>query len=193
MVYTNKVPCGHMRAPGYPQGVFASESQMDVVADELGMDPAEFRRINLMRAGEESPAGKRLPHVEPERVLDRALRDSRYHGPKAPRTGRGVAMSQWMPLGGECHVFVTVDGDGGVTVAAAVMDQGSGVHTVMRQGRGRGARRRTGVRADRNFRYPPRGPPTRGWAEAAAPASTAAPPTRRRWMSGRSFSNAPAR
>ena len=42
-------------------------------------------------------------------------------------------MSQWMPLGGECHVFVTVDGDGGVTVAAAVMDQGSGVHTVMRQ------------------------------------------------------------
>jgi len=133
MVYTNKVPCGHMRAPGYPQGVFASESQMDVVAEELGMDPAEFRRINLMRAGEESPAGKRLPHVEPERVLDRALRDSRYHGPKAPRTGRGVAMSQWMPLGGECHVFVTVDGDGGVTVAAAVMDQGSGVHTVMRQ------------------------------------------------------------
>ena len=42
-------------------------------------------------------------------------------------------MAQWFPLGGECYVFVTVDGDGGVTVAAAVVDQGSGVHTVMRQ------------------------------------------------------------
>ena len=133
MVYTNKVPCGHMRAPGYPQGVFASESQMDVVAGELGMDPVEFRRINLMRAGDESPFGKRVPHLEAARVLDRALQDSRYHGPKAVHTGRGVAMAQWFPLGGECYVFVTVDGDGGVTVAAAVVDQGSGVHTVLRQ------------------------------------------------------------
>ena len=97
MVYTNKVPCGHMRAPGYPQGVFASESQMDVVAGELGMDPVEFRRINLMRAGDESPFGKRAPHLEAARVLDRALQDSRYHSPKPVHTGRGVAMAQWVP------------------------------------------------------------------------------------------------
>ena len=31
MVYTNKIPCGHMRAPGDPQGFFANESQMDIV------------------------------------------------------------------------------------------------------------------------------------------------------------------
>ena len=97
------------------------------------MDPVEFRRINLMRAGDESPFGKRAPHLEAARVLDRALQDSRYHSPKAVHTGRGVAMAQWFPLGGECYVFVTVDGEGGVTVAAAVVDQGSGVHTVMRQ------------------------------------------------------------
>jgi CO/xanthine dehydrogenase Mo-binding subunit len=38
LVYTNKVPCGHMRAPGDPQGFFANESQMDMVAKKLGMD-----------------------------------------------------------------------------------------------------------------------------------------------------------
>src|SRR5919108_6686581 len=39
MVYTNKIPCGHMRSPGDPQGLFANESQMDLVAKKLGMDP----------------------------------------------------------------------------------------------------------------------------------------------------------
>ena len=38
MVYTNKIPCGHMRSPGDPQGIFANESQMDLVAKKLGMD-----------------------------------------------------------------------------------------------------------------------------------------------------------
>lgn len=35
IVYTNKIPCGHMRAPGDPQGFFANESQMDLIAEEL--------------------------------------------------------------------------------------------------------------------------------------------------------------
>ena len=42
IVYTNKVPCGHMRAPGDPQGVFANESQMDLIAKELRMDGGSF-------------------------------------------------------------------------------------------------------------------------------------------------------
>ena len=39
MVYTNNVPCGHMRAPGKPQVMFAVESHMDMIAQELGLDP----------------------------------------------------------------------------------------------------------------------------------------------------------
>ena len=35
IVYTNKIPCGHMRAPGDPQGFFANESQMDLIARRL--------------------------------------------------------------------------------------------------------------------------------------------------------------
>src|SRR5574341_166351 len=51
-VYTNKMPCGYMRAPGHLQGFFASESQMDLVAKRLGLDPTEFRRMNFMRDGD---------------------------------------------------------------------------------------------------------------------------------------------
>ena len=39
IVYTNKIPCGHMRAPGDPQGFFANESQMDLVARRIGHGP----------------------------------------------------------------------------------------------------------------------------------------------------------
>jgi CO/xanthine dehydrogenase Mo-binding subunit len=46
MVYTNQIPCGHMRSPGDPQGFFANESQLDLVAKKLGMDRIKFRRKN---------------------------------------------------------------------------------------------------------------------------------------------------
>src|SRR5205823_4274824 len=46
-VYTNNVPGGHMRAPGQPQNVFASESHLDLIARELGITPLELRRRNV--------------------------------------------------------------------------------------------------------------------------------------------------
>ncbi|HET7392525.1 MAG TPA: molybdopterin cofactor-binding domain-containing protein, partial [Candidatus Binatia bacterium] len=55
IVYTNKIPCGHMRAPGDPQGFFANESQMDLIARRLDMDPVAFRQKNLLHDGELSP------------------------------------------------------------------------------------------------------------------------------------------
>jgi CO/xanthine dehydrogenase Mo-binding subunit len=47
-VYTNKASPGAYRAPGTPQINFASESQLDTLARELGLDPIEFRLRNLM-------------------------------------------------------------------------------------------------------------------------------------------------
>src|SRR5438552_505986 len=49
-VYTNNVPGGHMRAPGQPQNVFASESHLDLIARELGITPPEMRRRNVAHA-----------------------------------------------------------------------------------------------------------------------------------------------
>ena len=133
IVYTNKVPCGHMRAPGDPQGVFANESQMDLIAKELRMDPAHFRRMNLMRDGDESPVGRKISHIKARETLDRLLRESKYYSPKKPNVGRGLALIQWLALGGECSVFLRIDEMGNVTICSAMLDQGSGAGTVLRQ------------------------------------------------------------
>lgn len=133
IVYTNKIPCGHMRAPGDPQGFFATESQMDAVAKKLSMDPVEFRRINLMHDGDESPTGHVIPYIKAQDTLDKALEASSFYAWKPANVGRGLAMAQWLPLGGECYAFVTIDAQGGITARAAAMDQGSGTYTVMRQ------------------------------------------------------------
>jgi CO/xanthine dehydrogenase Mo-binding subunit len=133
IVYTNKVPCGHMRAPGDPQGVFANESQIDLIAKELRMDIARFRRINLMQDGDESPVGRKISHIKARESLDRLLRASKYHGPKKANVGRGLALIQWLALGGECSVFVRIDEKGTITIASAMADQGAGAGTVLRQ------------------------------------------------------------
>ncbi|HEX6174903.1 MAG TPA: xanthine dehydrogenase family protein molybdopterin-binding subunit [Candidatus Binatia bacterium] len=132
IVYTNKIPCGHMRAPGDPQGFFANESQMDLIARQLGMDPVAFRQKNLLHDGELSPIGHVIPHIKSAELVESVVEKSGYRRPKRKRTGRGIGLAQWLPLGGECHALVTIDGEGAATVATAMLDQGAGTHTAMR-------------------------------------------------------------
>jgi CO/xanthine dehydrogenase Mo-binding subunit len=133
IVYTNKIPCGHMRAPGDPQGFFANESQMDLIARRLGMDPVAFRKKNLMRDGDLSPIGHVVPHIKSDEIVDKAVQTSAYRKPKRKYTGRGIAIAQWLPLGGEAHAVMTIEEDGMVTVATGMVDQGAGTYTAMRQ------------------------------------------------------------
>lgn len=133
MVYTNKVPCGHMRAPGDPQGFFANESQLDMVARKLGMDPAEFKRKNMLRDGDETPTGGHISHIRGEEALQKALELSDYSKPKPKNVGRGLSFSEWSPSGGEGNVFVTIEDNGKVKVITPVVDQGAGVLTVIVQ------------------------------------------------------------
>ena len=133
IVYTNKIPCGHMRAPGDPQGFFANESQMDMVARRLGMDPLSIRKINLMRDGDASPIGHVVPHIKSDETVNEAVKAAGYLRPKRKNVGRGLAIAQWLPLGGESHAFVSVDELGQITVSAAMVDQGAGTYTAMRQ------------------------------------------------------------
>jgi len=133
MVYTNKIPCGHMRAPGDPQGFFANESQLDMVARKLGMDPAEFKRKNMLRDGDETPTGGHISHIRGEEALQKALELSDYSKPKPKNVGRGLSFSEWSPSGGEGNVFVAIEDNGKVKVITPVVDQGAGVPTVIVQ------------------------------------------------------------
>ncbi len=75
VVYTNNPPCGAMRGFGAVQACFAYESQMDKVADALGMDPVELRTKNAFKTGSELPTGQKVTGPVPvaellERVTD---------------------------------------------------------------------------------------------------------------------------
>jgi carbon-monoxide dehydrogenase large subunit len=132
-VYTNKMPCGYMRAPGHLQAMFACESQADLVARRLGMDPAEFRRINLMEDGDTSPLGHVIAHVKAKETLARALEESGYRRSKGKNVGRGCALGDWVSKGGESYAILRIDENGVVTLSSAVTDTGPGVFTMMRQ------------------------------------------------------------
>jgi CO/xanthine dehydrogenase Mo-binding subunit len=131
MVYTNKIPCGHMRSPGDPQGFFANESQMDLVAKRLGMDPVKFRQKNFMHDGDIDPTGEEIHYIKTDETLKKALEDAGYHKPKPKNIGRGIALVQWTPAGGIGTVAITLDQEGRVTISSAMLDQGAGTYTVL--------------------------------------------------------------
>ncbi|MFJ8149923.1 xanthine dehydrogenase family protein molybdopterin-binding subunit [Streptomyces sp. NPDC096094] len=73
-LYSNNPPCGAMRGFGAVQACFAYEAQMDKVAQELGMDPVEFRRINAMEQGTIMPTGQPVDSPAPVAELLRRVK-----------------------------------------------------------------------------------------------------------------------
>ncbi len=65
VAYTNNPPCGAMRGFGAVQTCFAHESQMDKLAEKLGMDPVELRIRNAMTEGSKLPTGQKVEGPAP--------------------------------------------------------------------------------------------------------------------------------
>jgi xanthine dehydrogenase D subunit len=65
VLYTNNPPCGAMRGFGAVQACFAYESQMDELAQALGMDPVELRIENAIEPGMRFPFGQEVPPPAP--------------------------------------------------------------------------------------------------------------------------------
>ncbi len=59
-MYTNNPPAGAFRGFGVTQSAFAVESNMDILAETLGIDPIELRRLNALRVGETTATGQLL-------------------------------------------------------------------------------------------------------------------------------------
>ena len=125
-----------MRAPAILRASFANESQMDMVARKLDMDPAEFKGKNMLHDGDETPIGGHISHIRGDEALDKAIQMSGYLKPKPKNVGRGLSFSEWSPSGGEGNVFVTIDEDG----------QGENLIAGGRSGRGRVDGHRRGCR-----------------------------------------------
>jgi CO/xanthine dehydrogenase Mo-binding subunit len=131
--YTNQVPCTQTRTPGSPQTTFAVESQIDIIARELGLDPVEFRLKNLLNAGDPTPFGQKLQGIVVKETLHKALEVAGWKKPKAKNTGRGVAVYERPSGAGKSGAAITIEKDGSVSVNLGVPDVGPGIHTVVQQ------------------------------------------------------------
>lgn len=74
-VFTNNPPCGAMRGFGAVQAAFAYESQMDRLAEAVGLDPAEIRIRNAMSEGDCAATGQVVDSAAPVAELVRRVRD----------------------------------------------------------------------------------------------------------------------
>src|SRR3990172_2714897 len=134
VVYTNNVPCGHMRGPGYPQIAFAVESQMDIIARAMGIDPIEFRMRNLVEEGDESPFGGHWEGIRAKETLRRAVEVSGWGNSKPrPFVGRGVAVIQEGTGVSLSGASIVINSSGQVTLRMGIPEQGSGSHTILKQ------------------------------------------------------------
>lgn len=133
IVYTNHVPCGHMRAPGGLQIVFACEVEMDRLARAVRMDPIMFRLKNGVQPGDLGVEGARWASVRLRECLESVRASSDWGRPKPANVGRGVALCQ-SPIGPAAStVRLTLQAGGKVVLELAVFDQGSGSHTILGQ------------------------------------------------------------
>jgi CO/xanthine dehydrogenase Mo-binding subunit len=133
-VYTNTTPGGYFRAPGAHQHTFALESHTDLIAAELGIDPAAFRLRNMIGEGEEDGAGNHLRGIKAREVLEAALKAVDWRGSKpGPNRGRGIGLFGRLIGGGPAGAVLTAEVDGSLTVLVPTFDQGVGTHTIVQQ------------------------------------------------------------
>jgi aerobic carbon-monoxide dehydrogenase large subunit len=153
-VFTNKTPTDAYRGAGRPEATYFVERAMDMLARELGMDPAELRRKNFI-ASDKFPYQTQMGAVYDsgnyEAALDLALRRADWAGMKATRdaaraegrlVGLGLAMyvevcgigpSSSLPTGGWEHSQVTIERDGRITATTGASPHGQGNETTFAQ------------------------------------------------------------
>ena len=149
-VITNKPPTGPYRGAGGPEAAFCMERTMDLVANELGLDPAHVRRINLIHPDSlpyTTPTGVTYDSGNYEAGLDRALEMSEYEQwrakaaeprkPGEPLLGVGVAtVLKASGAYGEVREDssrVIIDAAGQVTIHIGASPHGQGTETTFSQ------------------------------------------------------------
>jgi CO/xanthine dehydrogenase Mo-binding subunit/aerobic-type carbon monoxide dehydrogenase small subunit (CoxS/CutS family) len=146
-IYTNDTPAGAFRGFGVPQAAIATESLVDDLAAQLGLDRWEIRRRNAIGRGDATHSGQVL-HASaglPDCLdalkpgWDAMLAEVAAHNADAPRhrLGAGIAC-MWYGCGNTSmsnpsHMRVTLGRDGALTLFNGAVDIGQGSITVMAQ------------------------------------------------------------
>jgi 4-hydroxybenzoyl-CoA reductase subunit alpha len=139
-VYTNTEPTSAMRGFGAPQAMFAGESQIDMMAKDLGIDPIEIRRKNGMTPNYEVPGQAYIQSCGLQECLDSIETYIKERGQLPPNRGIGIAAYGFMS-GGIFNWFntpyafssaiVKINIDGKVDLFTGASDTGQGANTTL--------------------------------------------------------------
>lgn len=145
-VHTNKSQCGAMRGYGNPQINFAVESQMDMIAEKLAIDPVVLRLKNYRGLGETDPlTGDK---IQSDGMKECLREGARKIGWKEKRTKKILRGTKKGGVGMSCLVHgsggrfdipdptsatVMFNSDGSVNLVTAATDDGQGLKTVFTQ------------------------------------------------------------
>ena len=141
--YTNKVPAGHTRATGKIQTTWGIECTMDSVAHQMGIDPYEFRKKNVLLRGDFVCKGTPAMDTDYPDLMAEAIAGIGWDGKSnlTPASesggspwvrGRGMALSlrHGSQGGGRAYALVTLDARGVVTIQHNAPEIGQGTHNL---------------------------------------------------------------
>lgn len=144
-VYTNNPPSGAMRGFGGPQSFFAAESQMDIIAEELGLDPVEIRLRNARQSGDEIPGWAKISSCGFRECLERVTAITGWREKRGKlRAGCGMGIGCYGFMSGGVfnwfripyafsNAVVKVNPDGTANLFTQAADIGQGSDTVLAQ------------------------------------------------------------
>ncbi|MBZ5561458.1 MAG: 4-hydroxybenzoyl-CoA reductase subunit alpha [Acidobacteriia bacterium] len=144
-VLTNKPACGAMRGHGTVNARFAFETQLDMIAAVLGIDPAEIRRRNLLKAPCRTINGLRVLSYGYPECLERVIERSEWRAKRRKLPfGKGIGMAGSHYVSGAANpiirslmphttVELTLGRDGAVTLYTGAAEIGQGSDTVQVQ------------------------------------------------------------
>ncbi len=143
LVYTNKSPVGAYRGYGNPQNTFAFDSQLDMIAEDLGMDPAELRLKNATRPGDVTVHGWKISSCGLAEAIEHVVKDSGWREKRGKRREirKGIGMACTIHevddrhsdsfAGSNAHVEILQDG--GVVIYSGEGEYGQGRDTTFCQ------------------------------------------------------------
>src|SRR5437899_667422 len=138
-VYTNKVPAGAFRGFGVPQVIWAYDSQIDMMARALGVDPVEFRLKPALDEGERFATGTVVRSFGVKEAIRQAAQAIEWSTPKPSQTGtkrrgKGIAAGVKAVLTPSISgAIVILNADGTASVLSSTVEMGQGSETTMGQ------------------------------------------------------------
>jgi len=142
LAYTNKTPAGAFRGYGVSQSTWAHESEIDIIAGALAIDPLELRRRNLLTEGSTAITGEPLPGLALRECLDEVAaaiewgKGAEPASPDNPSVARGKGLAcliKTTVTPSVSSALIRLNEDGSATLYVGTADIGQGSDTVLVQ------------------------------------------------------------